>query len=356
MPDLSPRFPSQPEFEPGQTPLHLLDPVRLLRWVPLFSASAGLVILIALRLAAPPYVALLVFVMVYSGLALAGPPFARGALLVHAGRVYAVILLLAWVTGLYLLPGHPATGMVRLAVLLHLTTLYVSLFMQLSPLAAARTAAGTLAVLVLTALPHGWRTLGQTGPFDGVTLPVTLLVAHGALITVLRLFSSFRDQLAHSQGRAQALHELAHRDALTGLPNRRALELALEGTVTGAWAGQLAVIDVDGLKAVNDRLGHAAGDDLLRRFAQGFAGQAGDHGGVYRISGDEFALLLLNGEGRPTAEAIVETVTQRVRASYPGAAASVGTARWRPGETADAWLSRADGAMYRDKRRGGPGR
>ncbi|MFC6667882.1 GGDEF domain-containing protein [Deinococcus radiopugnans] len=108
-----------------------------------------------------------------------------------------------------------------------------------------------------------------------MTLPVTLLVAHGALITVLHLFSTFRDRAAHAEGRAEALHELAHRDALTGLPNRRALERDLEAAVMGAWAGHLAVVDVDGLKAVNDRLGHAAGDDLLRRFAQGFAREAG---------------------------------------------------------------------------------
>ncbi|TNM70729.1 GGDEF domain-containing protein [Deinococcus radiopugnans ATCC 19172] len=322
--------------------------------MPLFAASAGLVILLALRLAAPPYVGILAFVMAYSSLALAGPRSIREPLLAHAARVYAAVLLLAWVTALYLLPGHPATAMVRLAVLLHLTTVYVSLFIQLPPLIAARTAAGTLTFLILTALPHTWRTLGQTEVFDGVTLPVTLLVAHGALITVLHLFSTFRDRAAHAEGRAEALHELAHRDALTGLPNRRALERDLEAAVMGAWAGHLAVVDVDGLKAVNDRLGHAAGDDLLRRFAQGFAREAGLGGQVYRISGDEFALLL--PDGGPAGAAMVDQVTQDVQARYPGAAASVGATRWRAGETAGTWLSRADGAMYRHKRRGGPGR
>ena len=327
----------------------------LLRWVPLFAASAGLVILIALHLAAPLYVGLLVFVMGYSGLALAGPDAVRQGLLTHAARVYAVVLLLAWITALYLLPDHAATAMVRLAVLLHLTTVYVSFFMQLPPVTAARSAAGTLAALILTALPHAWRTLGQTEVFDGVTLPLTLLVAHGALITVLRLFSGFRDQLAYTEGRAQALHELAHRDPLTGLLNRRSLESSLQAAVVASGAGlRLAVVDVDGLKGVNDRLGHAAGDDLLRRFAEGFAQGAEPGGQVYRISGDEFALLL--PDGGLAAEAIINVVTQAVQTVYPGAAASVGAARWRDGETAGAWLSRADGAMYRHKRRGGPGR
>ncbi|CAM4041287.1 GGDEF domain-containing protein [Deinococcus frigens] len=335
--------------------LDSLDRGRLLLWVPLFAASIGLAILFGLDLAAPQYTGILVFVMAFSGLALRGPRGAREVLLAHAARVYVAALLLAWITALYLLPAHPATAMVSLAVLLHLSTLYIFLFVQLPPLAAARTAAGTLAVLVFTALPHAWLTLGQTGVFDGVTLPVTLLVSHGALITVLHHFSSFRDQLAHTEGRAQVLNELAHRDHLTGLPNRRALERDLERVTVPSGAGRrLAVVDVDGLKGVNDRLGHAAGDDLLRRFAEGFAAHAGDHGQVYRISGDEFALLL--PDEPLLAGTIVDAVTQGVQENYPGAAASVGTARWRAGETADAWLSRADGAMYRHKRRGGPGR
>lgn len=338
----------------GQGP-PLFDPVRLLLWVPPLAAAIGLGILWLLHMAAPPYVGILGFVVGYGSLALFGPRAARAALLNSAAPVYAVILLLAWITGLYLLPGHPATPMVQLAILLHLTTVYVFLFVQLSPHSAARWALGTLGALILTALPHAWQTLGQTGIFDSVTLPVTLLLSHGALIGVLRRFSLFRDQLAHAEGRAQALHDLAHRDPLTGLLNRRALARDLEAAVAASGpVGQLAVIDVDGLKEVNDRLGHAAGDDLLRRFAQGFAEGVRAPGQVYRISGDEFALLL--PDDLPPAEALVGAVTDGVRAHYPGAAASVGATRWRAGETADAWLSRADGAMYRHKRRGGPGR
>ncbi|QLG13317.1 GGDEF domain-containing protein (plasmid) [Deinococcus sp. D7000] len=348
-------MPSPPGLPPHCPPRWPVpDSARLLLWLPLFAAAIGLVILLTLHLAAPPYAGILVGVMAYSSLALFGPRHLRTTLREQAAPVYAVTLLLAWVTALNLLPGHPATAMARLAVLLHLTTIYVFLFMQLPPRAATRWAAGTLTALVVTALPHAWRTLGQTGVFDGVTLPVTLLVAHGALITVLRLFSGYRDQLAYSEGRAQTLHELAHRDALTGLPNRRALERDLEAATVSAWTGHLAVVDVDGLKAVNDRLGHAAGDDLLRRFAEGFAGGAAPDGRVYRISGDEFALLL--PEGQPAAVAVVEAVTREVQVSYPRAAASVGTARYRSGETADAWLSRADEAMYLHKRRDGPGR
>lgn len=349
---------SPPHYSPllsnpqhAQTRLHTVDPARLLLWVPLLAAAIGLGILVTLHVAALPYVGLLVFVMAYSSVALFGPRPAQTTLLMYAAQVYAGSLLLTWITALYVLPGHPASAMVSLAVLLHLTTVYVFLFVQQSPRTATRWAAGTLTALVVTALPHAGQTLGQTGVLDGVTLPVTLLVSHGALITVLRSFGTFRDRAAHAEGRAQALHELAHRDPLTGLPNRRALERDLELAVTGTGAGWLAVVDVDGLKEVNDRLGHAAGDDLLRRFAEGFAQGAEPGGQVYRISGDEFALLLPGGG--PSAGAVMDAVTLDVRATYPGAAASVGAARWRAGETADAWLARADQTMYRHKRRGG---
>lgn len=343
--------PVQPNLQHTQTRLHTIDPARLLLWMPLLAAVIGLVILSTLRVAALPYVGILMFVMAYSGLALFGPRPTRIPLLIYAAQIYAVTLLLTWITALYLLLDHPATAMVSLAVLLHLTTVYVFLFVQQSPQTATRWAMGTLITLVITALPHAWQTLGKTGVLDGVTLPVTLLVSHGALITVLRAFSTFRDRAAHAEGRAQAFHELAHRDPLTGLLNRRALERDLEQAVAASSAGQrLAVVDVDGLKGINDRLGHAAGDDLLRLFATGFDRQVGKHGEAYRISGDEFALLM--SDGPPLAEAVVNAVTQHIRAVYSEAAASVGTAHWRPGETADAWLARADTAMYRSKRRG----
>jgi len=319
-------------------------------WTPWLAASVGLVILLLLHLSAPLYLGILAFIIVYTSLALFGPRRLQAALLVHVPLSYAGVLLLTWAGALYLLPDHPATSMVRLAAVLYLTTVYVFQFVQRPPGVATRWAVGTLAALLITALPHVGRTLDQTGAFDGVSLLLTVLLSHEALIVVLRAFSVVRDQLAHAEGRAQALHELAYRDPLTELPNRRALERDLTRAVTEQWESwRLAVVDVDGLKGVNDRLGHAAGDNLLHRFAQGFVGATGPGGQVYRISGDEFALLLK--DGHRSAEAVVERVTDEVRAVYPGAGASVGATYWREGESADAWLSRADHAMYTPKRR-----
>jgi diguanylate cyclase (GGDEF)-like protein/PAS domain S-box-containing protein len=89
-----------------------------------------------------------------------------------------------------------------------------------------------------------------------------------------------------------ALTEAAFTDALTGLPNRRALMDAMNACIAGGRKGCLAVIDLDHFKQVNDTFGHSAGDEVLRSFArvarQGL--RATDM--LARIGGEEFALLL----------------------------------------------------------------
>ncbi|MFC5849402.1 GGDEF domain-containing protein [Deinococcus petrolearius] len=188
--------------------------------------------------------------------------------------------------------------------------------------------------------------LGHLFPAPVGTVLLTAAFTCGPLLLALRACRRLRDQLAQAEARVRLLDRLVHSDPLTHLHNRRALEQDLDRAVredAGCW---LAVIDVDGLKQINDTLGHAAGDDLLRRFACGFAGAVGPWGRAYRLSGDEFALLT---RGEPMAEQVVAEVTREVRQVYREARASVGTARWQAGESGDAWLSRADRAMYRQK-------
>ncbi|WP_152872533.1 GGDEF domain-containing protein [Deinococcus terrestris] len=335
--------------------LHEVDPQQLVLWVPLLAALVGVGLLTGLRLTTPMYLTVLLGFVVFGLLALFGPARLRPVMLACAPQTYALLLLLTWVSALYLLPLHPASPMALLACVLHVTTLYVFFFAQRSPRSAARHAGATLAAFAVMALPHTWQSFGQNGAFDGLTLPVTLLFAHTALILVLWSFSQARDQLVQERVESRAMRELAHRDPLTELHNRRALEQDLLRTVQEECQEcLLAVVDVDGLKQVNDHLGHAAGDDLLCRFARGFVRGVGPQGKVYRISGDEFALLLQGGT-LETPQRVVEQVTRELREVYAAAGASVGTARWRPGETASAWLSRADRAMYRHKRRTHPG-
>ena len=101
------------------------------------------------------------------------------------------------------------------------------------------------------------------------------------------------------QKRAQAeLDHMAMHDPLTGLPNRRALDAALKERPRPA---TLAILDLDRFKDVNDSFGHLAGDELLRRVSATLreALRPKDHDHLYRVGGNEFALLL---EDTTTAE------------------------------------------------------
>ena len=82
-----------------------------------------------------------------------------------------------------------------------------------------------------------------------------------------------------------ALREAAYTDALCGIPNRTAFERVDQWPAYGC----VAMIDLDGLKAINDKLGHAAGDAALEMAAHVLRRTCGDDGRIYRIGGDEFA-------------------------------------------------------------------
>lgn len=146
-------------------------------------------------------------------------------------------------------------------------------------------------------------------------------------------------------------------DPLTTLGNRRALERELDRQVV-ARPGErrevaLLFVDVDGLKRVNDAEGHARGDELLRETARAL--RAGFRGSdrVYRIGGDEFAVLL-PGAAWDTQAAIrgrLEGAAARVARAFPGAGLSAGIAFFPDeAEDAQALLRLGDARMYAEKR------
>jgi len=118
--------------------------------------------------------------------------------------------------------------------------------------------------------------------------------------------------------RAQTYRNLAFRDSLTGLGNRRAFEDELAALTGSQVGGAVLMIDVDGFKAVNDEHGHAAGDQLLCSIADAIAGsvRAGDT--PARVGGDEFAVLLPG-----TSLAVAAQVAERIRT------AALASSAWR---------------------------
>jgi diguanylate cyclase (GGDEF)-like protein len=113
-----------------------------------------------------------------------------------------------------------------------------------------------------------------------------------ALFDLLVLVMGLELKHLSAHERLVAADQAARTDPLTGLGNRRAFDAALaQRALDRPLADLIAVIDLDGLKRVNDLLGHAAGDALLVAFARALKTRLAPHDHLYRLGGDEFALL-----------------------------------------------------------------
>jgi diguanylate cyclase (GGDEF)-like protein len=186
------------------------------------------------------------------------------------------------------------------------------------------------------------------------------------LLVFFRQFLTVRDNQklarALAEREAQLRHQAFH-DPLTGLANRalfidratHALELHRRDRRPLA----LCFLDLDGFKAVNDQLGHNAGDDLLTEVSKRFRERLSEADTLARLGGDEFAVLL---EYQPDPIEVARALLGSLRAPFEVAGrevavlASIGLARvdlLDPTPTVDELLMRADLAMYVVKQRGG---
>ena len=172
------------------------------------------------------------------------------------------------------------------------------------------------------------------------------------VLVVLRM-SGFVSQV---QRQADLLKNLAMADDLTGLANRRRLEQGLtEGLATGTM--QVALLDLDDFKGVNDALGHAVGDRLLIAVAERLLRAAGPDALVARMGGDEFAVLL-TGATADAADAAVSRLAGSLREPVRAGGhdllvgVSIGIADGTGTDNPVEVLRRADVAMYAAKRSG----
>ncbi|HUS67682.1 MAG TPA: GGDEF domain-containing protein [Kofleriaceae bacterium] len=144
-------------------------------------------------------------------------------------------------------------------------------------------------------------------------------------------------------------------DQLTGLMNRRAMEAALARETARVrrhgTAASVILCDVDHFKGINDRHGHAAGDQVLRRVAQSLAGAVRASDVCARWGGEEFLILLPHtplAGARQAAETVRLAVGRRAQMP-PAATLSAGVAEIGNGESAESALRRADACLYRAK-------
>jgi len=165
-----------------------------------------------------------------------------------------------------------------------------------------------------------------------------------------------------------SLDELASRDYLTGLHNRRAAQERLAEDVARARRGggalELALLDLDELKSVNDYHGHHAGDACLVRFAEVLGRNVREGDWVARWGGDEFLVLTWRageeeGEGTSVGRLlgrVAEDLGDNPAVLPDGEEASLtfsgGACRWHPGDEPGGLISKADGALYRAKAEG----
>lgn len=149
------------------------------------------------------------------------------------------------------------------------------------------------------------------------------------------------------------LRRLADHDALTGLPNRAVFTKALQASCAAPDPVSVLFLDLDGFKQINDRLGHAAGDDVLRQVAETLRGHTRPGRGDLpcRLAGDEFVLLLPGTEAevaRGIADDLVRRLSERRTPDGTPVSGSVGVAGGR-GRDAKQLLADADRAMYAAK-------
>ncbi|MFP5302637.1 EAL domain-containing protein [Cobetia sp. SIMBA_158] len=168
----------------------------------------------------------------------------------------------------------------------------------------------------------------------------------------------FTDITRH-KAREQDLQRLGLEDALTGLPNRRRLGDLLVSRLNGLRAGEamdLALIDIDELKSINDALGAEGGDRLLQQFSQRLTALA--RGGVVgRIGGDEFVILRSTAGGEHTAwvDELRQVLTKPFEIGDQALhlALSIGSCRApEDGADADVLMQRLESALYAAKRHG----
>jgi diguanylate cyclase (GGDEF)-like protein len=212
--------------------------------------------------------------------------------------------------------------------------------------------------------PEVQRVLGAAAVGTGLLMSGLLLWNRTLRRAVAQRTEALQKELAERQRLEQRLRTLAEHDSLTGLMNRAALTEALRRSLALAtrqkWSVAVVFVDLDNFKTINDTLGHAAGDEVLRQIAQRLGGVLRESDLLGRLGGDEFIVVAeaLHDGPRNAIELTDKLMLQMKRpflvddqplnvgfsagiAIYPG-----------DGDTPEALIANADVAMYEAKQAG----
>ncbi|MEL7313306.1 MAG: GGDEF domain-containing protein [Pseudomonadota bacterium] len=231
----------------------------------------------------------------------------------------------------------------------HLIWMYpsiVAMFYLLNPKEAA--------VSALAAIAAVFPVMAQTQHSGGVAI---YLASFAVTIALSVAFAAL------AAGQRRALYRITLKDPLTGVGNRRALDLALDAAIGSSkrkGSFVLIMMDIDHFKSVNDLHGHSTGDEVLRRVAHTIGSKIRPTDECFRAGGEEFVILAKTADIEQ-AQALAE----RLRVAVAGiehthgetqetmtVTASFGLAEHRAGESRDSLYRRADDALYEAKRSG----
>src|SRR4051812_18857727 len=226
----------------------------------------------------------------------------------------------------------------------------------------------------LPALLGGYGELGRVlldkQPFNSLEMelgtprgPRWVSMTGDPIIDTAGRFEGFRgvgSDITEIRQTQERLTHLANVDVLSGLPNRgrvrQLLGEALRGATTGNVPCAIMFLDLDGFKPVNDTFGHPKGDAVLRAVAKRLVDEVGNHGTVGRMGGDEFAIVVNDGQSRKKVETLADRIIQSIKEPYMidqieiRIGVSIGCA-FGPidGATVDDLILKADLALYQAK-------
>lgn len=290
------------------------------------------------------------------------------ALVVTIGTIWFALIPRAWFGDLRVFVAAAVSELVLLAMVamtggLHsFYTGYLvipAIVLILAGSAGQILALGALAVAGIGVLAL-WSALAGQAPVDGAFSRLLLLAMCIGTSAAVALATGRQrvvttERAAGLADESVAVRSMAMTDALTNLPNRRALSEYLARFVADAARTGLPfsviAIDIDGLKKVNDSFGHDAGDQLLRNFAKAIheAIRGSDVG--LRVGGDEFLILLPRTTevfAKRVAERLIETAS--MSGQFRPTRFGFGIATHAPGEYGEDVVSRADAALGVAKR------
>ncbi|MGB9245242.1 MAG: GGDEF domain-containing protein [Candidatus Acidiferrales bacterium] len=213
-----------------------------------------------------------------------------------------------------------------------------------------------VASLAFPTIMEGGKSPWTSSVFQSVAGLVFLIVVFGAYLTYEKfLINRLRLEIAERQLHSAQWRNLALVDPLTGLYNRRFMERTLKAEIGRALRKHydltVVVFDLNKFKAINDRLGHPAGDLVLKAFAQHLCTVIREADTAARLGGDEFMLLLpeCNAAQVPAMLRRLGPISVDLNGEKVPIRFAVGWAEYRRGQEPEELIAEADRALYEDK-------